>query len=135
MIHGDQDAISPHGRGVALAEMTGGSLVTLEGSGHCPQARDPVKVNLLLNDFMRASFSRRRRRQINWTRGHSRKKRALYISSPIGLGHAQRDVAIAAELRKLHPDLEIDWLAQNPVTRVLEARGERIHPASALAVE
>ena len=56
---------------------------------------------------------------------------ALYISSPIGLGHAQRDVAIARELRKLHPDLEIDWLAQDPVTRVLEAEGERIHPASA----
>ena len=71
-------------------------------------------------------------RTLTWTRGHNRKKRALYISSPIGLGHAQRDVAIAAELRKLHPDLEIDWLAQNPVTRVLEAHGERIHPASAL---
>ena len=52
------------------------------------------------------------------------------MSSPIGLGHARRDVAIADELRKLHPDLEIDWLAQDPVTRVLEARGERIHPAS-----
>ena len=35
------------------------------------------------------------------------------------------------ELRQLHPDLEIDWLAQDPVTRVLEAEGERIHPASA----
>ncbi|MGH3066571.1 MAG: glycosyltransferase, partial [Gaiellaceae bacterium] len=31
----------------------------------------------------------------------------------------------------LHPDLEIDWLAQHPVTAVLEARGERVHPASA----
>jgi hypothetical protein len=39
-------------------------------------------------------------------------------------------VAIAEELRRLHPDLEIEWLAQPPVTRVLEARGERIHPAS-----
>ena len=57
--------------------------------------------------------------------------RALYISSPIGLGHAQRDVAIARELRALVPDLQIDWLAQDPVTRVLEAEGERIHPASA----
>ena len=28
------------------------------------------------------------------------------------------------------PDLEIDWLAQDPVTRVLEGEGERIHPAS-----
>ena len=40
-------------------------------------------------------------------------------------------MAIAAELRRLHPDLEIDWLAQHPVTSVLEAHGERIHPASA----
>src|SRR5437588_926 len=37
---------------------------------------------------------------------------------------------IAQELRKLVPDLEIDWLAQDPVTRVLEAHGERIHPSS-----
>jgi predicted glycosyltransferase len=66
-----------------------------------------------------------------WTRALARKRRALYISSPIGLGHAQRDVAIADELRRIHPDLEIDWLAQHPVTAVLEGRGERIHPASA----
>jgi hypothetical protein len=30
------------------------------------------------------------------------------------------------------PHLEIEWLAQDPVTRVLAAHGERIHPASAL---
>ena len=55
-------------------------------------------------------------RPATWTRALARRRRALYISSPIGLGHAQRDVAIADELRKLHPDLEIDWLAQHPVT-------------------
>jgi predicted glycosyltransferase len=87
--------------------------------------RDPVKVNLLLRDFLTPPRTPR-----TWVRGKSRRKRALYISSPIGLGHAQRDVAIADELRKIHPDLEIDWLAQHPVTRVLEARGERIHPGS-----
>jgi predicted glycosyltransferase len=59
-------------------------------------------------------------------------KRALYISSPIGLGHARRDLAIADELRRLHPELEIEWLAQHPVTALLEERGESIHPASAL---
>ena len=64
-------------------------------------------------------------------RAARRPKRALYLSSPIGLGHARRDVAIAAELREHHPDLQIDWLAQHPVTEVLEARGERVHPASA----
>ena len=68
---------------------------------------------------------------ITWTRALRRPRRALYISSPIGLGHAQRDVSIAAELRKLQPDLEIDWLAQHPVTAVLEAHGERLHPRSA----
>ena len=29
------------------------------------------------------------------------------------------------------PDLQIDWLAQHPVTPVLEDAGERVHPASA----
>ncbi len=66
-----------------------------------------------------------------WTRSLARKRRALYISSPIGLGHAQRDLAIADELRGLRPDLEIDWLAQAPVTTLLEPRGEHIHPLSA----
>jgi predicted glycosyltransferase len=88
--------------------------------------RDPVITNLAIRDFACPPTPRPR-----WRRGRSRPKRALYVSSPIGLGHAQRDAAIADELRKLHPDLEIDWLAQHPVTRVLQARGERIHPASA----
>ena len=74
--------------------------MTLEGSGHVPHARDPVKVNLLLRDFVEPAAEPRRR---VWTRGRRRRKRALYISSPIGLGHAQRDVAIARELRKLRP--------------------------------
>jgi pimeloyl-ACP methyl ester carboxylesterase len=127
VIHGEEDGHSSVTRGIALAEDTGGQLVLLEGSFHAPHVRDPVKVDLLLRDFIKPAPPPRR-----WVRGKSRRKRALYISSPVGLGHAQRDVAIATELRKLHPDLEIDWLAQHPVTRVLEAAGERIHPASEL---
>ena len=126
VIHGADDAITSVTRGAALAEQTAGELVVLDGSGHAPHIRDPVKVNLLLREFVAPPRPAER-----WVRGKSRRKRALYISSPIGLGHAQRDAAIADELRKLHPDLEIDWLAQHPVTTVLEARGERIHPASA----
>ena len=64
------------------------------------------------------------------TRAPARRRRVLYLSSPIGLGHVRRDVAVADELRRLRPDLEVEWLAQDPVTRVLAARGERIHPAS-----
>lgn len=52
VVHGADDAIQPHARGAALAEATGGQLVTLAGSGHLPQARDPVVVNLLLRDFL-----------------------------------------------------------------------------------
>jgi pimeloyl-ACP methyl ester carboxylesterase len=51
VIHGDDDRISPLSRGRRLAESTGGTLVTLEGSGHIPLARDPVVVNLLIKDF------------------------------------------------------------------------------------
>ena len=126
VIQGTLDAITGPSRGVALAEATGGKLTMLVGSGHIPQARDPVKVNLMLRDFIAPPPPPAR-----WSRGRTRRKRALYISSPIGLGHAQRDVSIADELRQLHPDLEIDWLAQHPVTAVLQARGERVHPASA----
>jgi pimeloyl-ACP methyl ester carboxylesterase/predicted glycosyltransferase len=126
VIQGTNDQITGQESGVALAEVTGADLVLLEGSGHGPHARDPVKVNLLLREFAVPGPAGRR-----WVRGRSRRKRALYVSSPIGLGHARRDAAIADELRKRHPDLEIDWLAQDPVTRVLAARGERVHPASA----
>jgi pimeloyl-ACP methyl ester carboxylesterase/predicted glycosyltransferase len=127
VIHGEEDRQVSYTRGAAVAEATGGRLVLLEGSGHAPHVRDPVKVNVMIRDFVAPPVPAPR-----WVRAKSRRKRALYISSPIGLGHAQRDVAIADELRKLHPDLEIDWLAQHPVTAVLEARGERVHRASAL---
>ena len=91
-----------------------------------PHAREPVPVNLALREFAERNGNRRDP-TVHRTDG---RPRALYVSSPIGLGHAQRDVAIAKELRKLVPDVQIDWLAQDPVTRVLEREGETIHPAS-----
>jgi spore coat polysaccharide biosynthesis predicted glycosyltransferase SpsG len=39
---------------------------------------------------------------------------ALHLSSSIGLGHVTWDLAIAAELRRLAPELEILWLAAPP---------------------
>jgi pimeloyl-ACP methyl ester carboxylesterase/predicted glycosyltransferase len=131
VIHGDDDRISPPARGRALAELTGGTLVTLEEAGHIPLARDPVKVNLLIEDFVHRVAPHPGGEQ-RWARGRARRRRALYLSSSIGLGHAQRDVAIARELRVAVPGLEIDWLAQHPVTRVLDEAGERVHPASAV---
>ena len=129
IIHGTDDRLLPLARAERVAELTGGELVRFEGSGHAPHARDPVGVNLLLGDFAdrvlgRASTTR------TWTRALTRPKRALFVSSPIGLGHAWRDVAIADELRRRVPGLEVHWLAQEPVTALLEQRGETVHPAS-----
>ena len=38
-----------------------------------------------------------------WTRALNRPKKVLYLSSPIGLGHALRDLAIARALRASVP--------------------------------
>jgi pimeloyl-ACP methyl ester carboxylesterase/predicted glycosyltransferase len=135
VIQGSEDAIIGPTSGPLLADALGdrATLVELSGSGHGPQGRDPVKINLLIREFVDSLGGPPEPPAARtWRRGRSRRRRALYVSSPIGLGHARRDVAIADELRKLHPDLEIDWLAQHPVTAVLAERGERVHPASAV---
>jgi predicted glycosyltransferase len=89
-----------------------------------------VQVNLLLRDLAERVAGKPPAPRTR-TRSLARPKRALFVSSPIGLGHAWRDVAIADELRRQVPGLQIDWLAQQPVTTVLNARGETIHPLSA----
>jgi predicted glycosyltransferase len=129
VVHGTADELVEPDRALAFAGRLGAAVALLEGSGHGPHARDPVKINSLVREFAESATTPEPGVQ-RWTRALSRRTRALYISSPIGLGHARRDVAIAQELRKLVPDLEIDWLAQHPVTAVLAARGERIHPMS-----
>ena len=58
VIHGTKDRISPLRRGQALADATGGQLVVLEGAGHIPLARDPVKVNLLIREFVESLAGR-----------------------------------------------------------------------------
>lgn len=129
VVHGDSDAIVPYEIGVAIADWTGGTLVTVRDGGHAPTMRDPVKTNLLIRDFV-DGLAPRPPRRLTWGRARDRRRRALFVSSPIGLGHVRRDLAIADELRALHPDLQIDWLTQDPSTRVLAEHGERVHPAS-----
>jgi pimeloyl-ACP methyl ester carboxylesterase/predicted glycosyltransferase len=136
VVHGTDDRVIHVSGGRNLAGALGAPFVEFEGSGHCPDARDPIRFNLLFREFvgeLTASASVPERR---WTRSLVRPRRALLLSSPIGLGHARRDAAIAQELRAARPDIQIEWLAQDPVTRVLVEAGERIHPASsALASE
>jgi pimeloyl-ACP methyl ester carboxylesterase/predicted glycosyltransferase len=132
VVHGDEDRIVPHAKGKRVADITGGPFVTLAGSGHLPLVRDPVIVNRLIRDFVERIAPRATAVPMTIARGLSRPKRVLYLSSPIGLGHGRRDLAIARQLRALHPGLSIDWLAQDPVTRLLASAGETIHPASRL---
>ena len=130
VVQGDEDQLIPADRGAEFARRTGAALVELEGTGHCPNNRHPVVFNHLVRDFAQRAYGRATP-PVRWQRAVRRPRRALMLSSPIGLGHAWRDIAIARELRALHPELEIDWLAQDPVTHVLERCGERVHPASA----
>jgi pimeloyl-ACP methyl ester carboxylesterase/predicted glycosyltransferase len=130
-IHGRDDRCQPWQRSARVAEITGGDLMILEGAGHVPQGREPVVVNRAIRDFV-ARFQPPAATPVQqtWTRPLNRPKRVLYMSSPIGLGHARRDITIADELRALRPGLEVHWLAQHPVTELLRRRQELIHPAS-----
>jgi pimeloyl-ACP methyl ester carboxylesterase len=52
VMHGTADAIRPSASGAAFADLLNGALVLLDGSGHAPHARDPVRVNLLIKQFV-----------------------------------------------------------------------------------
>ena len=80
VIQGGEDSITGRGRGIALAEKTGGDLVLLDGAGHGPHVRDPVKVNLLLRDFVAPP-----RPPARWTRGRSRRLRTRRRSASLPL--------------------------------------------------
>ena len=124
VIHGDEDLRVPYAKGETIAQLVPGArLLTVGGGGHLMPARDPVAFALAVRDFVGPGPARS-----TWVRGMARKSRALFISSAIGLGHVQRDLAIAREMRKLHPDLEIDWFTVDPAATYLEREGERLHP-------
>jgi pimeloyl-ACP methyl ester carboxylesterase len=128
LLHGSDDTITPPAMSEKVAELTGGELHVLADVGHAPNARFPGLANTMARDFLAEKLgvwrppAKPRRRP---------GKRALYLSSPIGLGHARRDLAIVRELRAHQSSLNVDWLAQDPVTRLLAANNETLHPASA----
>jgi pimeloyl-ACP methyl ester carboxylesterase/predicted glycosyltransferase len=128
MLHGDNDQIQPYARAKLVSEITNAELVTFPGGGHNPLGRFPAKCNALIVEFLDRKLGIKASPKPAVQTGKS--KKVLYLSSPIGLGHGRRDIAITQELRKLHPDLQVDGLAQDPVTRLLEANGETIHPLS-----
>ena len=132
IIHGEDDRIQLHARAQAVAAVTGAELATIPGGGHNPLGRIPAKCNTLIADFLDRVVPPvvPKRREVPAGRRRPDRK-VLYLSSPIGLGHGRRDIAIARELRLLRPGVQIDWLAQDPVSRLLAAHGEWLHPLSA----
>ena len=52
VIHGSDDRCQPLERGRRVAELSGGELIVLDGAGHLPHCRDPVKVNRLIKPFV-----------------------------------------------------------------------------------
>jgi pimeloyl-ACP methyl ester carboxylesterase/predicted glycosyltransferase len=130
VIHGEDDHVIPLDHARALASELDTELFVIEGGDHFPQIQQPVVVNRQIAKML-DRISNPAPDERHWSRALKRPKRVLYLSSPIGLGHSRRDIAIADELRRLHPDFQVDWLAQHPLTELLERRGESIHPASA----
>ena len=127
VIHGDSDGRVAYSNGQQIAALIPGArLLTVGGGGHLMPARDPIAFGRAVRDFAGVLPLRS-----TWVRAMARKRRALFVSSAIGLGHVQRDLAIAREMRKLHPDLEIDWFTVHPASAYLEREGERLHPITA----
>ena len=127
VIHGDNDRRVPYPMGEEIARLVPGArLLTIGGGGHLLCTRDPVAFSRAVRDFVGTAP-----KPATWVRGMARKRRALFISSAIGLGHVQRDLAIAREMRALQPDLEIDWFTVHPASTYLEREGERVHPVTA----
>lgn len=124
VIHGDKDRIAPFSQGETVASLVPGArMLKIEGGGHLLAGRDPIAFARAVRDFVGAAPP-----HATWVRGMARKRKALFISSAIGLGHVQRDLAIAREMRARQPDLQIDWFTVHPASTYLEREGERVHP-------
>lgn len=128
VMHGDGDRIVPWSQAeTMLACMPHARLLTVGGGGHLMPVRDPVAFAQALRDFVGVHEPRG-----TWVRGMARKRKVLFVSSAIGLGHVQRDLAIARAMRALEPELAIDWFTVHPSSAYLEREGERVHPACRL---
>lgn len=128
VVRGTDDRCQPPGRAATLVRLTGAAELVIEGAGHLPMARHPVVVNRAIKELV----DRVNGLPAPPRRRHHRRPRVLYLSSPIGLGHVRRDLAVVDAMREQRPDLQVEWLTQSPVAEFLEERGEVVHPASRL---
>ncbi len=52
IVHGTDDRLIPVSVGRRLGELTGGNLLEMEGTGHAPHMKEPVRFNLALREFV-----------------------------------------------------------------------------------
>jgi len=146
-LHGTDDKIVPYSHAEKMvAAIPGAKLVTFERGGHGLFGREAVKVNRFIRDFALGQEVPDTRIAATTERAvpspappsaprrapRDSQRRVLWLSSPIGLGHIQRDLAIARRLREQNPDVVVDFLAGDPADRVVRHWGERVHPATRL---
>lgn len=123
VIHGDSDQMATLAKGRVIQELVPGArMLTIAGGGHLSMIREPVRFCDAVREFALPPPVFR-----TWTRGKARKPRALFVTSAIGLGHVQRDLAIAREIRALRPELEVIWFTTEPATSYLKLEGETVH--------
>lgn len=54
------------------------------------------------------------------------KKRILFVSGSLGLGHVTRDLAISRALCMKRPEIELKWMAAHPANQVIREAGEQL---------
>ena len=118
VIHGREDGICPPSHGVAPRRRD--RRAARHDRGQRPRA-ERCATRCASTCYSATSCCRRRRRPLARTR--ARPQRALFVSSPIGLGHVRRDLAIARRAAPAAPEPR-DRLAR-PAARDRAARGER----------
>ena len=131
VVYGDRDKITPPRDARALARLSGGQVRDGQRRRTYPARPQARRVQpdaaRLRRGRLQAPSARRATQPFTAptvARAPCSSPRRSASGTPSAMWRSRASCA------RLHPDLQIDWLAQDPVTRMLEAEGERIHPAS-----
>ncbi|MFH1294061.1 MAG: alpha/beta fold hydrolase [Pseudomonadota bacterium] len=126
IVHAQEDRIIlPKASEHLHQRISGSKFITIPASGH-GFTRTWPQVSRYILGFLKPESTEPSPQRLH--RGPPPK--ILWISSPIGLGHVKRDLAIAQEMREKMPNLIIHWLCVNPARSFLERMREKIHPLS-----
>ncbi len=114
-------------------EVTGAELVTIRAAATIRSAAIPAKCNDADQRFPRSQARHRRAGDGRPTRARKRQEARSISPRRSVSATAAATSPSRASCASCIPDLQVDWLAQDPVTRLLEASGERVHPAERAA--